>query len=83
MQITSDVLVLHADGSYADSTTFAMPFGKTVQTSTTIERGKYKNSSGAISFTNETSGGTHYSGTIEGTTLTESVNGLTPVYERR
>ena len=82
LQITNDVLLLNVDGSYVDSTTYAVPFGKTVQTSTTIERGKYKASAGSITFTNQTSGGSSYGATLEGTTLTQSVNGLTPVYER-
>jgi len=82
MRITSDVLVLKDDGSYESSTTYAFPSDKAVQTGTTIERGKYSISDGAVSFTDQTHGG-RYSGSINGTTLTQSVNGLTPVYERR
>jgi len=82
MRITSDVLVLKDNGSYEDSTTYAFPTGKSVQMGTTIERGKYSVSDGAISFTDQTHG-SRYGGAIRGTTLTQSVNGLTPVYERR
>ena len=81
-RITSDVLVLNSDGSYEDSTTYAVPYGTSFQTSTTIERGKYSVSGTTISFTDETNGG-HYSGSLNGTTLSESVNGRTPIYERR
>jgi hypothetical protein len=82
LRITSDVLVLRTDGSYEDSTTYAVPYGQSLQMSTTIERGKYSISGTSISFTDRTNGG-RYGGTIEGTTLTQSVNGLTPVYEKR
>ena len=82
LRITSDVLLLRRDGSYEDSTTYAIPYGKTIQTSTTIERGKYSISDGTIAFNDQTNGG-RYTGAIQGTTLTQSVNGLTPVYERR
>jgi hypothetical protein len=82
LRITSDVLVLRGDGTYEDQTTYEIPYGQTLQTSSTIERGKYSISDGAISFTDQTNGG-RYGGAINGTTLTQSVNGLTPVYERR
>jgi hypothetical protein len=82
LRITGDVLLLHRDGTYEDSTTYAIPYGAAVQQSTTIERGKYSISDGTIAFNDQTNGG-RYSGTIVGTTLTQSVNGLTPVYERR
>jgi hypothetical protein len=80
MRITSDVLVLKDDGSYEDRTTYALLSGGA--TGTTIERGKYSISDASISFTDQTHGG-RYGGSINGTTLTQSVNGLTPVYERR
>src|SRR5438045_231630 len=51
-------------------------------TGTTIERGKYSVSDGSSAFTDQTHGG-RYGGAINGTTLTQSVNGLTPVYEKR
>ena len=82
LHITSDVLLLRGDGSYEDSTTYAVPYGQSFQRSTTIERGKYSISDGTIAFNDRTSGG-RYTGLIEGTTLTQSVNGLTPIYERR
>jgi hypothetical protein len=82
LRITSDVLVLNDNGSYEDSTTYAVPYGARTQLSTTIERGKYSVSGTAITFVDQTQG-SRYSGTIDGTTLTQSVNGLTPVYERR
>jgi hypothetical protein len=82
LNLTSDVLLLRADGSYEDSTTYAIPYGQSIQKSTAIERGKYSISNGAIAFNDQTNG-SRYTGMIEGTTLTQSVNGLTPVYERR
>ena len=82
LRITSDVLVLHNDGSYEDSTTYGVPNGGSLQLSTTIERGTYSVSGGRITFTSKTTGG-RYSGSLDGTTLTESVNGRTPIYERR
>jgi hypothetical protein len=82
MRITSDILVLKDDGSYESSTTYTFPNDKADLTGTTIERGKYSISDGAVSFTDQTHGG-RYSGSLNGTTLTQSVNGLTPVYERR
>jgi len=82
LRITSDVLVLKGDGSYEESTTYAVPYGASAQVSTTIERGKYTVSGNTITFTDQTRG-SRYSGTMDGTTLTQSVNGVTPVYERR
>ena len=82
LRITSDVLLLHRDGTYEDSTTYAIPDNQSVQRSVTIERGKYSISDNTVAFNDESNGG-RYSGLISGTTLTQSVNGLTPVYERR
>jgi hypothetical protein len=82
LRITSDVLLLHRDGTYEDSTTYAIPDNRSVQQTVTIERGKYSISEGTVAFNDQSNGG-RYSGTINGTTLTQSVNGLTPVYERR
>jgi hypothetical protein len=82
LQVTSDVLTLRNDGTYEDLTTYAVPNGAALQTSTSTERGKYSISGGAITFIDQTHG-SRYGGSIDGTTLTESVNGLTPVYERR
>ena len=82
LRITSDVLVLHSDGSYEDTTTYGTPYGGGMQSSTTIERGTYSVSGNTITFKSQTTGG-RYAGTINGSTLTESVNGRTPVYERR
>jgi len=82
LRITSDVLVLRGDGTYEDQTNYEIPSGQRVQKTTSIERGKYSISDGAISFNDQTNG-SRYGGTISGTTLTQSVNGLTPVYERR
>ena len=82
MRITSDVLVLKDDGSYEDSTTYALPAGNSSQIGTTIERGKYSVSGSSISFIDHTHG-SRYVGSLNGTTLTQSVNGNTPVYERR
>ena len=82
MRITSDVLVLRDDGSYQDSTTYSFLGSKTTQTGTSIERGRYSVSGSTISFTDHTHGG-RYAGSIDGGTLTQSVNGNTPVYERR
>ena len=85
LQVTRDVLVLNADGSYVDSTTYQIPGANGAsQISTSIERGTYKYSSnGSITFVDATAGGSTYRGSIAGTTLTESVNGATPVYERQ
>ena len=82
LRITSDVLVLRGDGTYEDSTTYAIPYGAAMQRSTTIERGKYSITDRTIAFNDQTNG-SRYSGVIDGTTLTQSVNGLTPVYERK
>lgn len=82
LRVTSDVLILRRDGTYEDSTTYAIPSGQSTQISTSIERGKYTISNGTIAFIDRTNGG-RYSGVIQGTTLTQSVNGLTPVYESR
>lgn len=82
LRITSDVLVLKDDGTYEDQTTYAVPAGSYTQSSTAIERGKYSVSGSTINFIDQTQG-SRYSGTLDGTTLTQSVNGLTPVYERR
>jgi hypothetical protein len=82
MRITSDVLVLRDDGSYEDSTTYALPAGNSSQIGTTIERGSYSVSGPSISFSDHTHG-SRYVGSLNGTTLTQSVNGNTPVYERR
>ena len=82
LRVTSDVLVLNSDGSYADTTTYAIPYGQSAQVSSTIELGKYSVSGNTINFTSQTTGG-RYSATLNGGTLTESVNGLTPIYERR
>ena len=82
LRITSDVLLLRRDGTYEDSTAYAVPDDRSVQQSVTIERGKYSISNGTIAFNDQSNGG-RYSGVINGTTLTQSVNGLTPVYERR
>jgi hypothetical protein len=82
LRITSDALVLHSDGSYEDSTTYGDQSGASMQLSTTIERGTYSVSGNRITFTSKTTGG-RYSGSLDGTTLTESVNGRTPIYERR
>ena len=82
LRITSDVLVLKGDGTYEDQTTYEIPYGQALQQSTSIERGKYSISDGSISFTDQTNG-SRYAGNLNGTTLTQSVNGLTPVYERR
>ena len=82
LRVTSDVLTLHSDGTYEDVTTYAVPDGAAMQTSTSTERGKYSISGSAITFRDQTHGGS-YGGSIDGTTLTESVNGLTPVYERQ
>ena len=83
MRVTSDVLVLRDDGSYEDSTTYAFPNdGKSTQFGTSIERGRYSVSGSTISFIDQTHGG-RYAGSFSGTTLTQSVNGNTPVYERR
>lgn len=82
LRITSDVLVLHADGSYDDTTTYGIPYAGGMQSSTTIERGTYSVSGTTINFKSQSTGG-RYSGSLNGTTLTESVNGRTPVYERR
>jgi hypothetical protein len=82
LRITSDVLVLKSDGSYEDTTTYGIPYGGGLQSSTTIERGTYSVDGTTINFKSQTTGG-RYSGTLNGTTLTESVNGRVPVYERR
>jgi hypothetical protein len=82
LRITSDVLVLNSEGSYEDTTTYAVPYGQSAQVSSTIERGKYSVSGNTITFTSQTTGG-RYTAALNGTTLTESVNGLTPIYERR
>ena len=82
MRITSDILVLRDNGSYEDSTTYSFPNSGKAQFLTTLERGQYSVSGAKISFTAQTNGG-RYEGTLDGTTLTQSVNGLTPVYERR
>jgi hypothetical protein len=82
LRITSDVLLLRRDGTYEDSTTYVVPDDRSLQQSVTIERGKYSISNGTIAFNDQSNGG-RYSGVINGTTLTQSVNGLTPVYERR
>jgi hypothetical protein len=82
LRITSDVLVLKSDGSYEDTTTYGVPYGQSFQVSSTIERGKYTVSGNTISFSAQTTGG-RYSGSLDGGTLTESVNGLSPIYERR
>ena len=82
LRITSDVLVLRSDGSYEDQTTYAIPSGSSTQVSMATERGKYSVSGNTITFIDHTQG-SRYGGTIDGTTLTQSVNGLTPVYERR
>jgi hypothetical protein len=82
LRITSDVLTLHSDGSYEDATTYAIPSGQSTQVSTTVERGSYSVSGSTITFRSQTTGG-RYAGSLNGTTLTESVNGRTPVYERR
>ncbi|HKW48315.1 MAG TPA: hypothetical protein VJN70_12755 [Gemmatimonadaceae bacterium] len=81
MLITSDVLILRDNGSYEDSTTYAFD-PRAMQTGTSIERGRYSVSGSTISFVDETHGG-RYSASLNGTTLTQSVNGNTPVYERR
>ena len=82
MRITSDILVLKDDGSYEDSTTYSLPAGNSSQIGTSIERGKYSVSGSSISFADHTHGG-RYVGSLNGPTLTQSVNGNTPVYERR
>jgi hypothetical protein len=82
LRITSDMLVLHGDGTYEDQTIYEIPSGQRLQSSTSIERGKYSISDNQISFTDQTNG-SRYGGTLSGTTLTQSVNGLTPVYEKR
>ncbi|HEY2374862.1 MAG TPA: hypothetical protein VGH98_02705 [Gemmatimonadaceae bacterium] len=82
MRITSDVLVLKDDGSYEDSTTYAFPTDRSSSVGTSIERGRYSVSGSSISFIDHTHGG-RYGGSLSGTTLTQSVNGNTPVYERR
>ena len=82
LRITSDVLVLKDDGTYEDQTTYAVPYAAYTQTSTATERGKYSVDGSTINFIDQTQG-SRYSGTLEGTTLTQSVNGLTPVYARR
>ena len=82
MRITNDVLVLRDNGSYEDSTTYSFPNAKMTQFVTTLERGQYSISGTKISFTDQTNGG-RYGGSLDGTTLTQSVNGLTPVYEQR
>lgn len=81
MLITSDVLLLKDDGTYEDSTTYSFD-PRAMQTGTSIERGRYSVSGSTISFVDETHGG-RYSGSLDGATLTQSVNGNTPVYERR
>ena len=81
LRVTSDVLTLRSDGTYEDLTTYSVP-DASMQTSTSTERGKYSISGTAITFVDQTHG-SRYGGSIDGTTLTESVNGLTPVYERR
>ncbi len=81
MRITSDVLLLKDDGSYEDSTTYLFD-SKSNQTGTSIERGRYSVSGSSISFIDRTHGG-RYGGSIDGPTLTQSVNGNTPVYQRR
>ena len=82
LRITKDVLILRGDGTYEDSTFYAIPYGSSTQLSTTIERGKYSISDRTVAFNDQTNGG-RYSGVLDGTSLTQSVNGLTPVYERR
>src|SRR5207248_9823874 len=82
LRLTCGVLVLKGDGSYGEWTTYAVPYGASAQVSTTIERGKYTVSGNTITFTDQTRG-SRYSGTMDGTTLTQSVNGVTPLYERR
>jgi hypothetical protein len=82
LRIKNDMLVLHGDGTYEDQTTYEIPYGASLQQSTAIERGKYSISDGAISFEDK-SNGSRYGGVLNGSTLTQSVNGLTPVYERR
>jgi len=82
MHITSDVLVLRDNGSYEDSTTYSFANGPATHFLTTLERGQYSISGTNIAFTDQTNGG-RYTGTFDGATLTQSVNGLTPVYERR
>jgi len=81
MRITSDVLLLKDDGSYEDSTTYLFD-SRSNQTGTSIERGRYSVSGSSISFIDHTHGG-RYTGSIDGSTITQSVNGNTPVYERR
>jgi hypothetical protein len=81
MLITSDVLLLKEDGSYEDSTTYSFD-PRSMQLGTSIERGRYSVSGSSISFIDQTHGG-RYSGSIDGPTLTQSVNGNTPVYQRR
>jgi hypothetical protein len=82
MRITSDILILRENGSYEDSTTYAFAAGASTQLVTTLERGTYNMSGSNISFIDQTNGG-RYGGAIDGTTLTQSVHGLTPVYQRR
>jgi hypothetical protein len=81
MLITSDVLLLKEDGSYEDSTTYSFD-SRSMQLGTSIERGRYSVSGSSISFIDQTHGG-RYSGSIDGPTLTQSVNDNTPVYQRR
>jgi|SRR5689334_11801065 hypothetical protein len=82
IRITSDVLVLKDDGSYEDSTTYSLPAGNSSQLGTAIERGRYSVTGSSVAFTDHTHG-SRYVGSLNGTTLTQSVNGNTPVYERR
>ena len=82
LRITSDVLTLHGDGGYEESTTYSIPSGQSTQVSTTVERGTYSASGNTITFTSKMNG-SRYSGSVNGTTLTESASGGTMIYERR
>ena len=74
LQLVSDQLVLHTDGTFTDIARYGNG-----QSSTQV--GYYTSLNGSITFNDQTSGIT-YQGSLSGTVLTEIVSGFTETYQK-
>jgi hypothetical protein len=74
LALTSDVLMMTADGAYTDIATYN-------NGTTTTERGTYSNNNGAITFNDQTDS-VVYQGSLSGSVLTEISGSYTEVFQK-
>ena len=81
LEILGDQVVIHADGSYSESSTTRETDGSTVTTSTDNSTGTWEQHGSSLTIVDETDAGS--SATISGNTITVNQEGLVLLYRRQ